>query len=152
VRKSCRVETNGRDLHTCSTLRPIRRRLGSVGVLTEKTGAQGDIVLRRRSTGKPFAPSCSMPWDRRKSRGGKATKHPLPAVSGKPIEEPVAWHGPLVMNTTRVEAGAYSELRGRTFYQSTCDRLHISPDGVIAHGTGQVLTQSPSTQACGEGV
>jgi len=36
-------------------------------------------------------------------------------VSGKPIEEPVAWYGPIVMNTESELQEAYSELRAGTF-------------------------------------
>jgi hypothetical protein len=36
-------------------------------------------------------------------------------VSGKPIEEPVAWYGPIVMNTEAQLRQAYSELRDGTF-------------------------------------
>ena len=36
-------------------------------------------------------------------------------VSGKPIEEPVAWHGPIVMNTRAELQQAYDELRKGTF-------------------------------------
>jgi redox-sensitive bicupin YhaK (pirin superfamily) len=36
-------------------------------------------------------------------------------VSGKPIEEPVAWHGPIVMNTQEELQKAYAELREGTF-------------------------------------
>ncbi len=36
-------------------------------------------------------------------------------VSGKPIEEPVAWHGPIVMNTQQELQQAYAELREGTF-------------------------------------
>jgi quercetin 2,3-dioxygenase len=36
-------------------------------------------------------------------------------VSGKPIEEPVAWYGPIVMNTQEELRRAYSELRDGTF-------------------------------------
>ena len=36
-------------------------------------------------------------------------------VSGKPIEEPVAWYGPIVMNTRQELAQAISELRDGTF-------------------------------------
>ncbi len=36
-------------------------------------------------------------------------------VSGKPIEEPVAWYGPIVMNTQDQLQQAYSELRDGTF-------------------------------------
>ena len=36
-------------------------------------------------------------------------------VSGQPIEEPVAWHGPIVMNTKEQLQQAYSELQDGTF-------------------------------------
>ena len=36
-------------------------------------------------------------------------------VSGQPIEEPVAWHGPIVMNTKEQLQQAYTELREGTF-------------------------------------
>ncbi len=36
-------------------------------------------------------------------------------VSGKPIEEPVAWYGPIVMNTEEQLQQAYAELREGTF-------------------------------------
>lgn len=36
-------------------------------------------------------------------------------VSGQPIEEPVAWYGPIVMNTDEQLQQAYAELREGTF-------------------------------------
>ena len=36
-------------------------------------------------------------------------------VSGQPIEEPVAWYGPIVMNTQEQLQKAYTELREGTF-------------------------------------
>jgi redox-sensitive bicupin YhaK (pirin superfamily) len=36
-------------------------------------------------------------------------------VSGRPIEEPVAWYGPIVMNTDEQLQQAYAELRNGTF-------------------------------------
>ena len=36
-------------------------------------------------------------------------------VSGKPLEEPVAWYGPIVMNTEDELRRAYEELRAGTF-------------------------------------
>jgi redox-sensitive bicupin YhaK (pirin superfamily) len=36
-------------------------------------------------------------------------------VSGKPLEEPVAWYGPIVMNTREQLDEAIAELRDGTF-------------------------------------
>ena len=45
--------------------------------------------------------------------GGRGVRFLL--VSGQPIEEPVAWRGPIVMNTTEQLHQAYAELRAGTF-------------------------------------
>ena len=39
-------------------------------------------------------------------------------VSGQPIEEPVAWRGPIVMNTQAQLMDAYRELRDGTFIKT----------------------------------
>jgi len=39
-------------------------------------------------------------------------------VSGKPIKEPVAWYGPIVMNTQQELQQAVSELRSGTFIKT----------------------------------
>jgi quercetin 2,3-dioxygenase len=39
-------------------------------------------------------------------------------VSGKPIKEPVAWYGPIVMNTQNELQQAVSELRSGTFIKA----------------------------------
>jgi redox-sensitive bicupin YhaK (pirin superfamily) len=36
-------------------------------------------------------------------------------ISGKPIQEPVAWHGPVVMNTREELIQAFDELKNGTF-------------------------------------
>ncbi|MDA9324306.1 pirin family protein [Amylibacter sp.] len=40
-------------------------------------------------------------------------------ISGKPIEEPVAWHGPVVMNTREELIQAFDELKNGTFIKPT---------------------------------
>jgi redox-sensitive bicupin YhaK (pirin superfamily) len=39
-------------------------------------------------------------------------------VSGRPIAEPVAWHGPIVMNTREELVQAVNELRNGTFVKA----------------------------------
>ena len=39
-------------------------------------------------------------------------------VSGKPLEEPVAWYGPIVMNTQEQLQQAFTELREGTFLKT----------------------------------
>jgi redox-sensitive bicupin YhaK (pirin superfamily) len=39
-------------------------------------------------------------------------------IAGKPIHEPIAWHGPIVMNTERELEVAFRELRAGTFIKS----------------------------------
>jgi redox-sensitive bicupin YhaK (pirin superfamily) len=39
-------------------------------------------------------------------------------VSGKPLEEPVAWYGPIVMNTQEELQNAFHELEKGTFLKS----------------------------------
>ena len=39
-------------------------------------------------------------------------------VSGKPLQEPVAWRGPIVMNTQKELSEAFKDLRAGTFLRS----------------------------------
>ena len=43
-------------------------------------------------------------------------------VSGKPIEEPVAWYGPIVMNTRAELQLAFDELNRGTFIKQSAAR------------------------------
>ena len=43
-------------------------------------------------------------------------------TSGKPLEEPVAWYGPIVMNTQEQLRQAYEELREGTFLKAETPR------------------------------
>ena len=39
-------------------------------------------------------------------------------VSGEPIKEPVAWHGPIVMNTLEELKQAYKDLKNGSFIKN----------------------------------
>jgi quercetin 2,3-dioxygenase len=39
-------------------------------------------------------------------------------VSGKPLQEPVAWYGPIVMNTAEELQQAFNDLRNGSFTKS----------------------------------
>jgi redox-sensitive bicupin YhaK (pirin superfamily) len=39
-------------------------------------------------------------------------------VSGRPVQEPIAWGGPVVMNTEEELETAFKEIRGGTFIKS----------------------------------
>jgi redox-sensitive bicupin YhaK (pirin superfamily) len=43
-------------------------------------------------------------------------------VSGKPIEEPVAWYGPIVMNTEDELRQAMAEMRAGTFIKHSATK------------------------------
>jgi len=82
------------------------------GVLTEKEDANGETLLRERTGNRSL-----VLFD----RGDEVTVEAgddgirFLLVSGKPIEEPVAWYGPIVMNTNAELAQAVAELRDGTF-------------------------------------
>ena len=89
------------------------------GVLTEQVGAG------------PGAAPVLMPADAQNrslvlfDRGDEVVVHAgeqgirFLLVSGKPIEEPVAWYGPIVMNTEAQLRQAYAELQDGTFIKHT---------------------------------
>jgi redox-sensitive bicupin YhaK (pirin superfamily) len=83
-----------------------------VGVLTEKTQAGREIRIREQAGDRSL-----VLFD----RGDEVTVEAGPdgirflLVSGKPIEEPVAWYGPIVMNTEAELQQAIAELRNGTF-------------------------------------
>jgi redox-sensitive bicupin YhaK (pirin superfamily) len=81
------------------------------GVLTERVGAtQGGAVQEAQNRSLVLF-----------DRGDEVVVQAGPAgirfllVSGKPIEEPVAWYGPIVMNTEEQLRQAYAELQDGTF-------------------------------------
>jgi redox-sensitive bicupin YhaK (pirin superfamily) len=82
------------------------------GVLTEKEGADGGTMVRERTGNRSL-----VLFDRGDevtvAAGEEGIRFLL--VSGKPIEEPVAWYGPIVMNTNAELQQAVAELRNGTF-------------------------------------
>ena len=79
------------------------------GVLTE----QADDSVRREMTGNRSLVLFDRGDEVVVQAGDEGIRFLL--VSGKPIEEPVAWYGPIVMNTQEQLRQAVSELRAGTF-------------------------------------
>jgi redox-sensitive bicupin YhaK (pirin superfamily) len=82
------------------------------GVLTEKEGQDGDTLLRER-TGNRSLVLFDSGDEVTVAAGEEGIRFLL--VSGKPIQEPVAWYGPIVMNTNAELQQAVAELRNGTF-------------------------------------
>jgi quercetin 2,3-dioxygenase len=82
------------------------------GVLTEKTDGLNEILVREQTGNRSLVLFDS---------GDEVTVQAVDEgirfilVSGKPIKEPVAWHGPIVMNSQAELQQAFSELRQGTF-------------------------------------
>ena len=82
------------------------------GVLTEKDTATGETLVRER-TGNRSLVLFDSGDEVTVQAGDEGIRFLL--VSGKPIEEPVAWYGPIVMNTDAELQKAVIELRDGTF-------------------------------------
>src|ERR1700761_2585976 len=82
------------------------------GVLTEKETAAGETLVRERTGNRSL-----VVFDRGDEVTVQAGEEGIRflLVWGKPIEEPVAWYGPIVMNTQAELQQAVSELRNGTF-------------------------------------
>jgi redox-sensitive bicupin YhaK (pirin superfamily) len=83
------------------------------GVLTEKENGDGSETLVRERTGNRSLVVFDSGDEVTVQAGDQGIRFLL--VSGKPIEEPVAWYGPIVMNTQAELQQAVSELRNGTF-------------------------------------
>jgi len=89
------------------------------GVLTDRPGPVENVV-RERAGNRSL-----VMFDRgdevRVQAGDDGIRFLL--VSGKPIQEPVAWHGPIVMNTEDELRRAFAELRAGTFIEPSPQAL-----------------------------
>ena len=84
---------------------------GPRGVLTEAT--DGSDAVRRDETGNRSLVLFDSGEEVVVQAGDEGIRFLL--VSGKPLEEPVAWYGPIVMNTQEQLRQAISDLRAGTF-------------------------------------
>jgi len=82
------------------------------GVLTEKTDGDNEILVREQ-TGNRSLVLFDSGDEVTVQAGDEGVRFLL--VSGRPIEEPVAWYGPIVMNTQAELRQAVAELRNGTF-------------------------------------
>jgi redox-sensitive bicupin YhaK (pirin superfamily) len=82
------------------------------GVLTEKAVGDDEMLIRER-TGNRSLVVFDSGDEVTVEAGDEGIRFLL--VSGKPIEEPVAWYGPIVMNTQAELQQAVAELRNGTF-------------------------------------
>jgi quercetin 2,3-dioxygenase len=82
------------------------------GVLTDKTDSVNEILVREQTGNRSLVLFDS---------GDEVTVHAgdegirFILVSGKPIKEPVAWYGPIVMNSQAELQQAFTELHSGTF-------------------------------------
>jgi redox-sensitive bicupin YhaK (pirin superfamily) len=85
------------------------------GVLTEKQVDGQEVTLREQTGNRSL-----IVFDRGDEVTVQAGEEGIRflLVSGKPIEEPVAWYGPIVMNTQAELQQAVHELRNGTFIKS----------------------------------
>jgi quercetin 2,3-dioxygenase len=82
------------------------------GVLTERSDGVNEILLREQ-TGNRSLVLFDSGDEVTVQAGDEGIRFIL--VSGKPIQEPVAWHGPIVMNSQAELQQAFTELRQGTF-------------------------------------
>jgi quercetin 2,3-dioxygenase len=82
------------------------------GVLTERTDSAAGPLVREQTGNRSL-----VLFDRGDEVSVQAGEEGIRflLVSGKPIEEPVAWYGPIVMNTKAELQQAFDELRAGTF-------------------------------------
>ncbi len=94
------------------------------GVLTEKSDGDNEIIVREQTGNRSL-----VLFDRGDEvtvqAGDEGIRFLL--VSGKPIEEPVAWHGPIVMNTPGRAATGVLRAAQRHVHQIRSSPCHRTP-------------------------
>ncbi len=83
------------------------------GVLTEREKADGSEKLVRETIGNRSLVVFDSGDEVTVEAGSEGVRFLL--ISGRPLREPIAWHGPIVMNTQAELQTAVSELRNGTF-------------------------------------
>jgi redox-sensitive bicupin YhaK (pirin superfamily) len=112
-RKSLPVETNRHAFaYVFEGSGNFRAASQPFGVLTEKEVDGGEVRIREQTGNRSLILFDS--GDEVTVQAGEEGIRFL-LVSGKPIEEPVAWYGPIVMNTQAELQQAVAELRDGTF-------------------------------------
>lgn len=91
---------------------PIQLRVAAARVLTERIGDGGGTPIGERAGNRSLVLFDS--GDEVTVQAGEEGMRFL-LVSGKPIEEQVAWYGPIVVSTDAELEQAYAELRSGTF-------------------------------------
>jgi redox-sensitive bicupin YhaK (pirin superfamily) len=113
VRKHLQVET------TRNAFAYVFEGSGTFRDASEPRGVQTDRVGETLPAGvsEPIGNRSLIVFDRGDELVVQAGEHGIRflLVSGQPIEEPVAWYGPIVMNTKEQLQQAYAELRDGTF-------------------------------------
>ncbi|HEY3642608.1 MAG TPA: pirin family protein [Xanthobacteraceae bacterium] len=113
LRKSLPVETNCHAFaYVFEGSGTFRAASHPFGVLTEKEVDQRELRIREQ-TGNRSLVLFDSGDEVTVQAGDEGVRFLL--VSGKPIEEPVAWYGPIVMNTQAELQQAAAELRDGTF-------------------------------------
>jgi quercetin 2,3-dioxygenase len=113
LRKSLPVETNRHAFaYVFEGSGTFRAASQPFGVLTEKEVDQRELRIREQTGNRSLVLFDS--GDEVTVQAGEEGVRFL-LVSGKPIEEPVAWYGPIVMNTQAELQQAAAELRDGTF-------------------------------------
>lgn len=88
-----------------------------IGVLTERSTPEGDEVLTREQTGNRSLVLFDSGDEIEVQAGDEGFRFLL--ISGEPLKEPVAWYGPIVMNTREELQQAVNDLRGGTFIKDS---------------------------------